>query len=412
MEDVTVPARSKAVVLGRIEMSRTSPESADSVWTTEARQLRTGVMVARAVIPPRLNEVPILVLNLSRVPLMIRSNTLLSELSIAQCMEEGRDDPVDTNKATGFKHLAGLVDGVDVSLSESQRTSLLEILHEYADIFTTGELDLGSTTIAQHRIDTGDALLMRQSLRRQPWHLLDKIDAHVSDMIKVGVKEASCSPWTSNLVVVKKKNNSLRFCVDYRKLNFVTRRDAYPLPRIDECLDGLSGARYFIAFDLRSAYHQVLMHSDDADKTNFIVRTGTYRFKRMPFGLCNAGSTFQRVMDLALNGLNFNMCLVYIDDIIVFSATIEKHMERFKLMFDRIRTANLKFKASKCCLLRTEVSFLGHVVIGEGVSTDPNKIKSVKKWPVPQDVKEVRSFLGLASYYRRFFPSFAAIALF
>jgi len=195
---------------------------------------------------------------------------------------------------------------------------LNDVLRDYAEIFSTGELDLGETLLAQHRIDTGSAFPTRQTLRRQPYHLLEKMDAHVQDMIKVGVIEPSCSPWTSKVVVVKKKDDSLRFCVDYRGLNTVPRRDAYPLPRIDECLDVLSGARYFSAFDLRSSYHQVPMHPDDADKTTFVVRTGTYRFRKMPFGLCNAGSTFQRVMDLALNGLNFNMCLMYIDDIIVF----------------------------------------------------------------------------------------------
>jgi len=149
---------------------------------------------------------------------------------------------------------------------------------------------------------------------------------------------------------------------------------------------------------------------DDADKTTFIVRTGTYRFRRVLFGLCNAGSTFQRVMDLALNGLNFYMCLVYIDDIIVYLATVGEHIERLKKLLDRLRSANLKLKPSKCSLLRAQVSFLGHVVSGEGVATDPEKIKAVEEWPVPTDLHEVRSFLGLASYYRRFVPTFASIA--
>jgi len=204
---------------------------------------------------------------------------------------------------------------------------LNDVLREYADIFLTGELDLGETSLTQHRIDTGSAPPTRQTLRRQPYHTLEKINVHVQDMIKFGVIEPSCIPWTSNIVVVKKKDDSLRFCVDHRRLNSVTRRDAYPLPRIDECLDVLSGVQYFSAFDLRSSYHQVPMYPDDADKTTFVVRTGTYRFRKMPFGLCNAGSTFQRVMYMALNGLNFNMCLVYIDDIIFFSATVEEHID-------------------------------------------------------------------------------------
>jgi len=234
--------------------------------------------------------------------------------------------------------------------------------------------------------------------------LLDKIDEHVGKIIEAGVIEPSCSPWTSNIVVVSKKDGSLRFCVNYRKLNSVTRLDAYPLPRIDSCLDALSGAQFFSAFDLRASYHQVPMDMKDADKTTFIVRTGTYRFRRVPFGLCNAGSTFQRVMDLALSGLNFKMCLVYLDDIIVFSAKVEEHLHRLRKIFDRLRAANLKLKASKCSLMRAEVKFLGHVVSGMGVATDPAKIEVVKEWPRPSEVREVRLFLGLASYYRRFVP--------
>jgi len=319
-----------------------------------------------------------------------------------------------------YAHLSKLLDGLDTGVSDAQRTELMHTLREYADVFSMGELDLGETSLAAHRIDTGDSMPMRQTLRRQPFYLLDKIDENVQNMLKAGVIEPSCSPWTSNIVVVTKKDGSLRFCVDYRKLNSVMRRDAYPLPRMDSCLDALSGARYFNAFDLRSGYHQVPMDMRDADKTTFIVRTGTYRYRRVPFGLCNAGSTFQRVMDLALNGLNFYMCLVYLDDIIVYSATVEEHLSRLRKLFDRLRLANLKLKPSKCSLLRAEVHFLGHVVSGEGVATDPSKIDLVRDWPQPRDVHEVRSFLGLftcisdaysdTSYYRRFVPTFAEVA--
>jgi len=198
--------------------------------------------------------------------------------------------------------------------------------------------------------------------------------------------------------------------VDYRKLNSATRRDAYALPHIDSCLEAFSGAQFFSGFDLRSSYHQVPMDMRDTDKTTFIVRTGTYRFSCVPFGLCNVGSTFQSVMELAFNGLNFKMCLVYLDNIIVYSSTVEEHLLRLRKLFDRLRMANLKADPSKCSLLRAEVCFLGHVVLSEGVSTDPSKIDLVKDWPEPRDVHEVRSFLGLAIYYRRFVPTFEEIA--
>jgi len=257
-------------------------------------ELRNGVNVARAILPERLDNLPILVLNSSDQPCKIHADTILTDLSLAQCTDENNEEILTSSDGKqSYIHLSKLFEGIDHDVSEDQRSELIKTLHEYADVFSIGKLDLGETSLAAHQIDTGDARPMRQTLRRQRHHLLDKIDENVQDMLKAGVIEPSCSPWTSNLVVVAKKDGSLRFYVDYRKLNSVMRRDAYPLPRIDECLDALSGSRYFSAFDLRSSYHQVPMDMKDADKTTFIVRTGTYRFRRLSFGRCNAGSTFQ-----------------------------------------------------------------------------------------------------------------------
>jgi len=367
--------------------------------------------VARAILPERLEDLQILVLNSSDQPCEIYVNTILTEILLAQCTGENDEEILTSSDGEqSYQHLSKLLDGIDTDVSDDQRKEVIKTLREYADVFSKGKLDLGETSLAAHQIDTGDERPMRQTLRRQPHQLLDMIDENVQSMLKAGVIESSCSPWTSNLVVVAKKDGSLRFSVDYRKLYCVTRRDAYPLPRIDECLDALSGSRYFSAFDLQSSYHQVPMDMKDADKTTFIVRTGTYCFCQVPFGLCNAGSTFQRVMDLALNGLNFYMCLVYLDDIIVYFTTTEEHLVRLRKLFDRLRITNLTLKPSKCHLLRAEIKFLGHVVSAEGASTDPSKIETVKDWPVPEDVHEVRSFLGLTSYYRRFVPTFAEIA--
>jgi len=207
-------------------------------------------------------------------------------------MQEGGADEGVGMEEGRYEHLSKLTEGIDGSITKKQERPLVDTLRRYSDVFSKGKLNLGETPLAKHRIDTGDARPMRQMWRREPFHLLDKIDGHVQYTLKAGVIEPSSSPWTSNIVVVKKKDDSLRYCVDYRRWNSVTRRIAYPLPRIDSCLDAFCGAHLFSAFDLRSGYHQVPMHEEDADKTTFIVRTGTYRFKRV----------------LALRGLNFSMC--------------------------------------------------------------------------------------------------------
>ena len=236
------------------------------------------------------------------------------------------------------------------------------------------------------------------------------MDRHVRKMLRAQIIEHSNSPWVSNMVVVTKKDGTPRFCIDFRKLNEVTRKDAYPLPLIETCLDALAGATLFSTFDLRSGYHQMRMSEKDADKTSFVTREGTFRYKVLPFGLCNAGASFQRLMDLVMAGLNFKACLVYLDDIIVFSVTVDQHLGRVAEVFKRLRTANLKVKPSKCKLMQDRVEFLGHIVSADGVATDPTKIEAVEKWPAPKNLHEVRSFLGLCGYYRRFVKNFAAVA--
>src|SRR5437867_1727832 len=229
-------------------------------------------------------------------------------------------------------------------------------------------------------------------------------------MEELGIIEPAASPWASNLVVVTKKDGSLRLCVDFRGVNNVTRKDSYPLPRITDCLDALGPAKYFSTFDLRSGYFQIAMEESDRDKPSFITRRGSYRFTAMPFGLCNAPATFQRLMDVVTIGLNYEICLVYLDDIILFSRTIEEHLLRLKLLLNRLRSANLKLKPSKCFLLQKKVNFLGHVISEGSIATDPEKIEQVRSWPRPQNTTETRSFIGLVSYYRRFVNQFARVA--
>ena len=290
-----------------------------------------------------------------------------------------------------------------------RREKVGALIGEFQDIFSRGEFDLGETALGEHAIDTGDARPIRQQMRRHPRHLQDEIDSQVAKMMEAGDVEPSRGPWASNVVMVRKHDGSYRLCVDLRGVNAVTRKDAFPLPRISSCLDALVGSRYYSTFDLTSGYYQVRMDPADADKTAFLTRQGLFRYRKMTMGLCNAGSTFSRVMQLAMEGLNPLTCLVYLDDIIVHSIDVASHVVKLRSVFLRLRKAGLKLKPSKCHLIKEKVAFLGHVVSAEGVATDPGKVQSVQDWPTPVNIRDVRAFVGLASYYRRFIVGFAQI---
>ncbi|PIK59004.1 putative thy-1 membrane glycoprotein isoform X1 [Apostichopus japonicus] len=240
--------------------------------------------------------------------------------------------------------------------------------------------------------------------------MYQEVKQHIRDMLEHGVIKESHSPWAAPIVIVKKKDGSLRFCVDYRKLNAKTRKDAHPLPRIEEALDALNNAQYFSTLDLASGYWQIAMHPSDEEKTAFTTPMGLYEFTRMPFGLTNAPATFQRYMESCLGDLHYETLLIYIDDIIVFSRNFETHLQRLDEVFQRLEKHGLKIKPSKCHLFQEEIGYLGHVVSSKGIATDPEKTAVVEKWEAPRNAKEVRSFLGLAGYYRRFIKGFSKIA--
>ncbi|MCW4335043.1 MAG: RNase H-like domain-containing protein [Candidatus Thiodiazotropha endolucinida] len=212
------------------------------------------------------------------------------------------------------------------------------------------------------------------------------------------------------MVPIRKKDNSIRICVDYRKLNEVTLPDSYPLPRIRDCLDALEGAKWFSTLDCTSGFFQVQNHPSDMDKTAFVCSKGLFAFRVMPMGLVNSPATYQRLMEHIMSGLQYEKCLIYLDDCIVYSKTFDEHITRLDEVFTRINKANLKFTPKKCHIFKDEVKFLGHIVSQKGIATCEEKVTAVKEWPVPTCLKEVRSFLGLASYYRRYIQSFSTIS--
>ena len=233
--------------------------------------------------------------------------------------------------------------------------------------------------------------------------------------------EPSTSPWASPIVLVRKQDGSTRFCIDYRKLNDVTRKDAYRLPRIDATLDTLHGSQWFSTLDLLSGYWQVEVDEADRQKTAFCTPEELFHFKVMPFGLCNAPATFQRLMDLAfqrlmdlvLAGLQRSDCLVYIDDVIVLGPTFDEHLRNLRSVLQRLRESGLRLSASinlNALFFQKKVQYLGHIISRDGVATDPSKTEKVTTWPTPTSVRETQQFLGFVGYYLRFVKDFAQIA--
>lgn len=296
------------------------------------------------------------------------------------------------------------------SLKPAERAQIESLVTKYADCFAWTDTDLGFTDRVKHRIYLTDDHPIKQPYRRVPPSVLTEVKSHIEDLLEKGIIQPSSSPYSSPIVLVRKKSGDIRLCIDYRRLNSITKRDSFPLPRIDECLDALGGSKYFSTLDLASGYHQVAMDDEDKAKTAFTCPFGLYEWNRMPMGLCNSPATFQRLMQSVMQEYIFNILLVYLDDLLLYSKTFSDHLRTLELVFIRLRQVGVKLQPSKCQIAQTLVAFLGHEISEEGISTDPGKVSAIQGWKTPSTAKEVRSFLGLASYYRRFVKHFAKIA--
>lgn len=360
--------------------------------------------------------------NLTDRPVMLSPRSLLCELQQAEVVDQVAEEDVKLEEAAGSTtekvDAVGMTEeeflqqfSIDKELSAEEVAKVEKLLLDNRDVFSTGDFDIGHTMKVKHRVDLTDEVPFKQRHRSIPPSMYEEVKAHLQQLLEHGIISQSSSPWASGIVLVRKKCGGLRFCIDYRQLNQRTVKDSYALPRIEELMDHLIGAKFFSSLDMRSGYYQVEMEEAHKPRTAFTVGPlGFYQCERMPFGLTNAPATFQRLMERTMEELHMKECITFIDDVLVPGKDFEQEMTRLGNVFGKLRKQNLKLNPKKCEFFKRRVKYCGHIVSEDGVETDPAKTSKIAEWPVPKNVDDVRQFLGFSGYYRRFVQGFSKVA--
>ena len=282
---------------------------------------------------------------------------------------------------------------------------------EHHNIFSLEPNKIGCTETAEHVIELLDTEPFKERFRWIAPSLVEEVREHIQEMLDGGVIRPSQSPWCNTVVLVRKKDGGLRFCIDFCRLNSQTKKDAYPLPRMQETMESMVGPCFFSTMDLKSGFWQVKMAKDSQQYTAFTVGSmGVYEFLRMPYGLCNAPATFQRLMQNCLGELNLTYALIYLDDVIVFSHTKEEHLHCLRVVFAHFLEHGLKLKPSKCHFLQDEITFLGHEISAEGMKPGTANLKAIAEMTLPKTYTEIRGFTGMTGFFRQFIKGYSKIA--
>src|SRR3989441_6228900 len=395
----------------------------EPVWGKSVMIEQVGVrekqryLVAEAVMTAEGKYTVCKVLNASDSKIILRKHLQIARVqeidvnSITEYKEEDiSENSSDMKRNQNKRTLKDL--GIQITnnnLTELQRKELIKFLESNTDSFALGLGDLPGTQEGYCHIETGNTPPIRQRSYRPSPRAREEISNQTEDMLRHGIIVPSESPWASPCVLVKKKDGSMRFCVDFRKLNLHSVPQRWPIPLLTDVWECLSKSKssMFTTLDMRSGYFQIPMDEESRPKTAFVVQDGTYEYTRMPFGIQAGPAVFSRIMSHIFRGLTFKTMIVYIDDLMIFSPDFDTHMKSLQEVFDRLRNAGLKLHPKKCKFAQAEINFLGHKINGEGVSVDEKKVEVVKTWPVPKNVKELQSFLGYCNYYRKFLRGYS-----
>ena len=464
-QPICIPGNSSKVLVGRADKLAINQNCLMEI--AECSNLPSGVILNRDYVRPgRSKQVPVILVNTNRYNVWIRQPLLAAELYEASTIpwdyevimshEDGSDEvkfgfqPVpdesvraeimatqtDTESSEGkgagelpkfgkrpdtsspdfdfqseVNRLPFKLNLGEVELSREQEAKFIDIIYDYQSVFSLHDSDLGYCDRIKHTIPTTTDRPVYLPHRTIPVQLQAEVRKCLDTWLKQGIIRPSKSPYASQVVIVRKKSGEIRLCVDFRKLNAQSIRDSFPLPRVEEALQAVQSAVWFTCFDLAQGYLQMAMEEADIQKTAFRAgSSGLFEFTRMPFGLSNAGASFCRLMEMCIGDQQYVTLLFYLDDICVFSTTIDQMLDRIELVFRRLQDFNLKIKPKKSYFFQRSATFLGHVLSSEGIAPNPEKVDKVRDWPTPENAKEVHSFVGLASYYRRFIPNFAKIA--